>query len=518
MVRLDSFAYRLLWNLKNFLHFRNKGPNPIIYNEPCRNFIPPSNFVNLLDKQKTANFEALKQELKILTCVFNQLPEKLEEKDWHSLVNLSSTKDRFYYLRFLYNREKKRRKEEKKKLLNEENKHQKPIERNKINNDNQSLFYINNSHLDSLEKRLATNRIIQAFRLKEEYPIIAIDCRWLHLHSERGLNLAFKQLKYLIGKNRDREWPWPLFLTNFIKEDDEKIVEAKRKHFSIIYGNLFTSHITSKSYLELFSELKEKQKIIYLSPHSKEPLESVEANTCYVIGGIVDAFSEPRIPSKASLEIALQEGIQCKRLNLDYSSLKGGNPMFTLDQVLDILHDVYDKSDWNESIKRYVPKRKFLLKSEKNLKMKILYKNIAERNKQIIGILQKNNKENNNSSVILQKSIFYHTSTNCLEKDKFIKIERTKQFDGTIKRKPTGLNFLEKQQDNYTKLIDIYFPKMFDISNLTKIIGFAIILDSIDEEKKNNQMDLLYFILMTTNLLFCILMRRKMNVIKSKKK
>uniref|UniRef100_A0A915MI54 SAM-dependent MTase TRM10-type domain-containing protein n=1 Tax=Meloidogyne javanica TaxID=6303 RepID=A0A915MI54_MELJA len=373
MLRLDSFTYRLLWRLKSFLRFRNRGPQPIIYNAPCRKFIPPSNFESLLDKEKMKNFVALKDELNILSRIFNQLPEKLDERDWHSLVQLSDTKDRFFYLRFLYKREKKRTNEEMKKLKFEENKKQKLPINHQINKEEQSLIYLRNSHIDLLQKRLATNKIIEAFRLKEEYPIIAIDCRWLHLHSERGLNLACKQLKYLIGRNRDREIPWPLYLTNFIKENNSKIEEAKRKHFSIINGNFFTAHITSKSYLELFPELKEKQKIVYLSPHSKEPLESVEPNTCYIIGGIVDAFSEPEIPSKASIEVATQEGIQCKRLNLDYRQLKGGNPMFTLDQVLDILHDVYDKSEWEETIRRIVG----LIKEQQQQMLIIIHRQIV---------------------------------------------------------------------------------------------------------------------------------------------
>uniref|UniRef100_A0A914NJZ2 SAM-dependent MTase TRM10-type domain-containing protein n=1 Tax=Meloidogyne incognita TaxID=6306 RepID=A0A914NJZ2_MELIC len=181
------------------------------------------------------NFVALKDELNILSRIFNQLPEKLDERDWHSLVQLSDTKDRFFYLRFLYKREKKRTNEEIK-LKFEENKKQKLPINHQINKEEQSLIYLRNSHIDLLQKRLATNKIIEAFRLKEEYPIIAIDCRWLHLHSERGLNLACKQLKYLIGRNRDREIPWPLYLTNFIKENNSKIEEDKKK---VIFFNIY---------------------------------------------------------------------------------------------------------------------------------------------------------------------------------------------------------------------------------------------------------------------------------------
>uniref|UniRef100_A0A1I8BTU4 SAM-dependent MTase TRM10-type domain-containing protein n=1 Tax=Meloidogyne hapla TaxID=6305 RepID=A0A1I8BTU4_MELHA len=518
MLRLDSFAYRLLWHFKSFLRFRNRGPDPIIYNEPCRNFIPPLNFERLLDKEKAKNFEAFKEELKIITRVFNHLPEKLDEKDWHSLVQLPNTKDRFFYLRFLYKREKKRTKEEMNKLKYEEIKKQKRIE-NKINEKEQCLIYLRNSHIDSLEKRLASNKIIKAFQLKEEYPIIAIDCRWLHLHTERGLNLACKQLKYLIGKNRDYEFPWPLYLTNSIKENNFKIEEAKRKHFAIINGNYFTAHLTSKSYLELFPELREKQRIVYLSPHSREPLESVEPNTCYVIGGIVDAYSEPEIPSKASLEVATQEGIQCKRLNLDYRQLKGGNPMFTLDQVLDILHDVYNDAEWEETIRRYVPKRKFESKSEKELSLKNFYKNVNERNKQIIGILQRNCGNNKPStSINLQRINGYHTSTNCLEEKKEIKFSSKQQpFDGTIRRKQGGITNRERQKNNYKSLIDLYFPKMLDYTNLQKIIGFAVVLDEMDEEDKRQKMDILYFLLLTMNLIFCLVLRRKMIIERARK-
>lgn len=400
-LRLDSLAYRVLWHFKHLLRFTDRGPKPIVWSdEPYRVFLPPSGFPHSLDQPNANNFEALMRELEVLTRITQSLlPRELREQDWHKLVQLPDARARFEHLRFLREKEHRRWKDECKRL-----KHVESVEARRreweaeaqefsANNNERERpqKLLNYSHPDivKLERRAASKRCIQAFEQIDELPRIAIDCRWLHRHSHRGLNLAVRQLLYLLADNRERAQPWPLFLTSFALREP-LIVEARRRHLSILDSDKgFTSEISECSYLDLFPELRAEQKIVYLSPHSKEPLESVEPGHCYVIGGIVDRVKEPAIPSRASMLTAEEEGLPCRRLPLDYTLLMGGHPLFTLGQVLSILQHSFDSGgDWKSAFERHIPKRKFQPAAEKNQLQRRRAKYVVDRNSDILRILE----------------------------------------------------------------------------------------------------------------------------------
>lgn len=71
--------------------------------------------------------------------------------------------------------------------------------------------------------------------------------------------------------------------------------------------------VTDQNYTDLF----EKDKIIYLSPDSDEILQKVEPDMTYVIGAIVDRVPERNIPAYASLEASQADKIKAYRLPLD---------------------------------------------------------------------------------------------------------------------------------------------------------------------------------------------------------
>ena len=71
--------------------------------------------------------------------------------------------------------------------------------------------------------------------LLDKPPRVAIDCRFLTLHSHRGMNLAAIQLKYLISENITRKTPWPLFLVNF--DETNADLEKTRKKYELLPKN-----------------------------------------------------------------------------------------------------------------------------------------------------------------------------------------------------------------------------------------------------------------------------------------
>lgn len=64
-----------------------------------------------------------------------------------------------------------------------------------------------------------------------ETPRLVIDCRYLGNHSTHGMNLAFKQLMFLVADNRRRNRPWPLYFVNF---ERQKKLRHGRKLYAIL--------------------------------------------------------------------------------------------------------------------------------------------------------------------------------------------------------------------------------------------------------------------------------------------
>lgn len=387
-MHLDSFFYRLLWKLNCFLRIKNSGPPPIVWGKP-RIFDIPSNLLHSIDKNDQKHLELIKKELMILSRIYNYIPEKISINQWISLMELKTPKARFEYVNFLRQKELRSKKDEKRKLL----KFQTPIVDENVSEnscDRQNILYI------SPEKRANWNQQIECKRyinclLFENTPKLIIDCRFIGMHSFRGMNLAFKQLIQVASENRRRLDPWPLYFVNFDIKNNPALEKGCKKHLSILNGiNSLTINVTSKSYIDLFPQHYAKKQLIYLSPHTGDVLTQIDPNACYIIGGIVDRVHEPNIPLKASIRTAEQEDLKCFRLPIDeHLDWKNGNKMLTIPSVASILQDVYTSNDWEKTLKTYVPIRKLQDSSKKNPLLLKKYKNLALFKNEIVRILNK---------------------------------------------------------------------------------------------------------------------------------
>uniref|UniRef100_A0AC34QJN8 SAM-dependent MTase TRM10-type domain-containing protein n=1 Tax=Panagrolaimus sp. JU765 TaxID=591449 RepID=A0AC34QJN8_9BILA len=106
--------------------------------------------------------------------------------------------------------------------------------------------------------------------------------------------------------------------------------------------------VSDQNYTDLF----EKDKIVYLSPDSDEVLEKVEPDMTYVIGAIVDRVPERNIPAYASLEASQADQIKAYRLPLDeYIDWKSGTRFLTLLTVMKILQMNYENdNNWKKTL------------------------------------------------------------------------------------------------------------------------------------------------------------------------
>eukprot|EP00041_Stephanoeca_diplocostata_P028045 m.784128 g.784128 ORF g.784128 m.784128 type:complete len:933 (+) comp23296_c0_seq1:243-3041(+) len=110
---------------------------------------------------------------------------------------------------------------------------------------------------------------------------------------------------------------------------------------------------TEKSHLEYFP----KDRIVYMSPDSPNVLESVESDTIYIIGGLVDEH----VIKGYTLGRATEAQICTARLPIAEVARKRDGPtsvVLSINQVFEILHKYTITRDWAEAMKAHLPARK----------------------------------------------------------------------------------------------------------------------------------------------------------------
>lgn len=107
------------------------------------------------------------------------------------------------------------------------------------------------------------------------------------------------------------------------------------------------------THVEDISEAGKKigKKLIYLSPDAELPLEKIEPDTGYIIGGLIDRT----IIKYASLNRAKSFGIECRRLPI--RQFMKSRIVLNLDHVVLILCKFSECGDWKVAFDYGAPKR-----------------------------------------------------------------------------------------------------------------------------------------------------------------
>ena len=133
-----------------------------------------------------------------------------------------------------------------------------------------------------------------------------------------------------------------------------------------------------ESYLDL-PELFPKDRLIFISPKSDEPLVDFSPDDIFIIGGI-NHFTKSGFLTQLKAE---KESIRCVRLPLEENvSWKKGNKNFSPYKLRSILHDVAETSDWKSAIFKV---KKYSIKSPEELLFEDEYrsKKIEQRKRDI---------------------------------------------------------------------------------------------------------------------------------------
>ncbi|XP_061565928.1 tRNA methyltransferase 10 homolog B [Cololabis saira] len=207
----------------------------------------------------------------------------------------------------------------------------------------------------SAEHPQFTKRVLKAItkeRLAEAQSTgrkLCIDLSMTACMSDKEISRLAGQLRRLYGSNKKATRPFHLFLTD-LREDSRLYRECLRMNDGFLN---YMMEITEKSCLDLFLP----ETVVYLTPDAEEALESVDDDTVYVLGGLVDES----IQKKLSLLRARDLSVRTLRLPIDEYMVKKSNvknfhsKILAINQVFDILLMFCETGSWTRALQAWFP-------------------------------------------------------------------------------------------------------------------------------------------------------------------
>lgn len=303
------------------------------------------------DKELEKTLRILCMELESMRQEGSQVPEALSLNDWRSLLQLKSFSKRKKFYQFLFikgvkkslEKEKKQKRSLKYKATLEANQE----EATKIN---QKYGLMHNCIFLRIYNATITEndnyRLVRAMQMDEQK--LFIDCGYEQNLSQYEIANLSSQLLLAFSNNRSHADPFVLHMCNLRPED--MTVKMLERTLPTVYHPTFPINVTDKHYLDMVP----KEKLVYLTPHCKEVMETYDHEAVYVIGGIVDRSNQEPL----SLAKAKREGLRMAKLPLDqYFNWNSSHKSLTIDQMVKIMLDMRSTGDWNYAL-QHVPRRK----------------------------------------------------------------------------------------------------------------------------------------------------------------
>ena len=183
---------------------------------------------------------------------------------------------------------------------------------------------------------------------------IVIDCGYVDVMSAKEVCKLATQIGRSYGINKKMGQPFVLYLSRLAK-DGVILQECQRQ---LMGFDSFPIIRSEKHPCELFDH----NKLIYLTPDAKEDLLTLEEDSAYIIGGLVDEQINKRI----CLEHAKSKDITTaklpiKRFMVNPSPKHSTNMILTINQVVEILAMIRHGYQWPQALAECVPKRKGLV-------------------------------------------------------------------------------------------------------------------------------------------------------------
>ncbi|ODM90497.1 Mitochondrial ribonuclease P protein 1 [Orchesella cincta] len=283
-----------------------------------------------------------------------QVPSKLKFKYWQEIINLDSRSKRRKFFSYLFKTEMKdlnaRRKKEEKNALRRKEFEERPMPSRE--EDPYGMFYAltrNTLFLrlyDTTVNKFFHNRACSAML---HNPPIVLDCSYDENMNFREAKNCAKQLELLITENKQHPEPFNLYLCN--ADRHSKMMTYLRRSVPTLDDDSFPINIHEESFMDVLP----RERLVYLTPHTRDDLDEYNEDDIYIIGAMVDKTD----PRPFSLGKAKKLGLRMRRLPIDKYLMWGlGGKSLTVNQMGRIMLDIrYSRGDWKTAF-RHVPMRK----------------------------------------------------------------------------------------------------------------------------------------------------------------
>ncbi|KAG5261112.1 hypothetical protein AALO_G00300160 [Alosa alosa] len=213
-------------------------------------------------------------------------------------------------------------------------------------------------------KAITRERLAEA---KLSGPRLCVDLSMADCMSHKELSRLAGQIRRLYGSNRKALCPFHLYLTEF-QPDSLLYTECLRMNdgfheYAVGVGSSFRMEMTEQSWLDLFPV----EDVIYLTPDAEKALETVDDETVYILGGLVDES----IQKKMTYSRALEAGVHTARLPIEEHMVRRPNAknfyskILAINQVFEILLVYRETGSWEKALPVGVPAGKgYMLATE----------------------------------------------------------------------------------------------------------------------------------------------------------
>lgn len=174
---------------------------------------------------------------------------------------------------------------------------------------------------------------------------IAIDLNFDDYMVDKDIASCTQQLMRVYTANRRVKVPLPIHFTSL--KEGGKVHNHLMKNDGFHHWDVFKNE-------KHFSEIFEKDKIVYLTSESETTLNELEKGTCYVIGGLVDHNKHKGLTHNA----AIKEGYRTARLPITESIVLHSRAVLTINQVAEIMIAKSEGKSWKDVFLQVLPRRK----------------------------------------------------------------------------------------------------------------------------------------------------------------
>jgi len=182
--------------------------------------------------------------------------------------------------------------------------------------------------------------------LIEKASACVIDMSFDHLMQPREISSLALQIRHAYGYNKRALRPYKMYLTSL---DEEKGPTCQVLKKDGGYDRWLMCK-TVKHYVDVFGN----KNVVYLTADSETVLETLDDNTTYIIGGLVDKNRYKGL----CFEEAKKREVRTARLPIGKYLEGNSRKVVTVNQVFHMMLHFRETQDWEKSFLAVMPQRK----------------------------------------------------------------------------------------------------------------------------------------------------------------